>query len=116
MIILSIILGLIFMACFIYSMFAFHEKGPILMNDYLLATKEEKLKMKFRSPDKMKRDYRVVAIIFLWTSILVFLILLSVILKIFEIKENILLPAVIILGIALCVYAVVQSAKDGNFR
>lgn len=57
-IILCILLGVVAIGCFIYTHFTAHQKGVILSNTYLWATKEERKQMNFAS------EYKVVTVVF----------------------------------------------------
>ena len=60
-IIFAVIFGMISMLLFTYSFFTSKEKGPILTNDYLLATKEER--EKYDESDK-SASYHLVTVVY----------------------------------------------------
>lgn len=117
LIIISVVIGSISVGCFVYAMYAFREKGPILMNEYILATSEEKRKQARMDPLKRKKDYHYVAKIFLCLSIIFFLVFMNFTLLLFHININaILMTIAICLALLLAVYVLITSIRQGEFR
>lgn len=61
LIIMSVILIIIAVLCFVYGICAWNYKGPILMNKYILACDEEKASLSRQPESEKKEDYRCVA-------------------------------------------------------
>lgn len=96
-----IIVVFIAFACLVYAFFAFQEKGPLLTTLYFVATQEQRKKMKTRE------RYRFVATVFLFLSIIFFLISIGILLNL------VWMPKVILgLAVILGIYAVVASIRD----
>jgi|GEM_PF-851416 len=115
LIIITIILGLIALACFIYSVFAFQERGPILDNKYLLATDEERRQIKGQNPETTKKDYRSTAIVFLGISIMFFLFCAGCIFNIFNLKSQIFYIFVAVCAVILIIYCIVMRIRGGEY-
>lgn len=99
-IVLSIILGIISVSLLTYSFFTSREKGPILSNTYLWATKEERKKM-----DKTA-EYHLVTVVFGLLGIIFMLLTIRVF------SSCIFLTiAIAILILTLLVYAIKESIK-----
>lgn len=64
-IIIGIIIGCVAVVGFIYSIFLFQEKGPILTNTYLLFSEEERKKMKI----DIHKEYKETAHIYFLLSL-----------------------------------------------
>ncbi len=115
LIIVAIILGLIALSCFVYSIFAFQERGPILDNKYLLATDEERRQIARQSPEVTKKDYHATAIVFLGLSIMFLLICTSCILNIFNLNSQVLYILVGICAVILIIYCIVMRIRGGEY-
>lgn len=116
LIIITIMLGILALTCLIYSIFAFHERGPILDNKYLLATDEERRKIARQSPETTKKDYHNTAIVFLGISIMLFLFCISCILTIFNLNSQIFSILVVVCAIVLIIYCLVIRIHNGEYR
>jgi hypothetical protein len=116
LIIFSVILGLSSIACFIYSILAFREIGPILTNEYLLATMEERRKLMKQSPLKKKRDYRTTANIYFILSLILIATFIYVLLELFAINAFFMMFIIASFVIILLIYVITSSIKDGEFR
>jgi len=97
----AMINAVIAFACLIYAFFAFKEKGPLLTTMYIVATPEQRYKMKTRE------RYRFVATVFLFLSIIFFLISAGILMNLVWIPK-VILGLAVILGI----YVVVASVRD----
>lgn len=97
----AIILAFIAVACLIYSIIAFQEKGPMLTTIYLLANPKQRNNM------KTKENYTFVAIVFLMLSIIFFLTSIGVFFNLTWV-----LKVMIGLSIILGVYAVAFSIRS----
>jgi len=115
LIIISIILGLFAFACLIYSIFAFHERGPILDNKYLLATDEERRQITIQNPEITKKDYRNTAIVFLGISIMIFLFCAGCVFAIFNFSSHIFYIMVGICAVILIIYCIVKRIQNGEY-
>jgi len=116
LIIITIIIGMLALACFIYSIFAFHERGPILDNKYLLATDEERRQISRQNPEVTKKDYRNTAIVFLGISIIVFLFCIGCIFTIFNLNNLIFNILVAVCAVILIIYCIVMRIRSGEYR
>lgn len=97
-VVITIILIFVSVGCFVVSCFQFNEKGFLLNNAYLYATKEQRDKM------NKKPHYRQSAIIFLILGLIFLVNALKII-----IKSNWLAIIVIGLVIISILYAIVSS-------
>lgn len=88
-IIITIMLGILALACVVYSILTFHEKGPILDNKYLLATDEERRQIAMQSKEITKKDYRNTATVFLGLSIMLFLVCIGCMFNILSLSYQI---------------------------
>ena len=59
--IITVICALLAVLCLIYGIFAWHYRGPILMNKYLLASEEEKRALARQPKEERNADYRYAA-------------------------------------------------------
>lgn len=96
--IICLIMAIIF---FIYSLFAFQQKGPLLTTMYYISNAEDRAKM------KTKEEYYLVAKTFLLLSITLLLISVG---EIFKIQWT--LTAAIIVIIFTVIYTFVVSVKN----
>lgn len=96
--IICLIMAIIF---FIYSLFAFKQKGPLLTTMYYISNAEDRAKM------KTKKEYYLVAKTFLLLSITLLLISVG---EIFKIQWT--LTAAIIVIIFTVIYTFVVSVKN----
>ena len=99
--IFSIILILVAIFCFVVVYFAIKNKGPIISNQYLFASKQEREKL------KTKKEYKNSAIIF---SFLGLMFLLEAISVYYEISW--LSFVVVILSVILIVFVIFISVKS----
>jgi len=104
------------LACLIYSIFAFHERGPIIDNKYLLATDEERRQIARQSPEITKKDYRNTATVFLGLSITLFLFCFGCIFTIFNLSSRIFNIMVGICAVILIIYCLVMRIRSGEYR
>ena len=117
LIVISILIGLIATSCLIYSIFAFHEKGPILDNKYILATDEERRRIAHQSPEVTKKDYRTTAIGFFWISVIFYLLCIGCIFAALNMGTNyFVVTAIVVCIIGLIIYSLVYKIKSGEFR
>lgn len=96
-----IICSVLAIACFIYSAFAFQQKGPLLSTMYFIANKEERKKM------KTKKNYYFVATVFLGIAIIFSTITIGIILNLPWIHK-----LTLSLTFVLVVYVIVASFKS----
>lgn len=87
--------------CFVYSLFAFQQKGPLLTTMYYIANSEERAKM------KTKKEYYFLAKIFLLISIALAVISIG---EIFKLQWA--LKVAIVVLIITVVYGFTISIKD----
>ena len=99
--ILIIICSLPAIACLIYSVFAFQQKGPLLTTMYLIATQEERKKM------KTKAEYYFVGTVFLWTAILFTTIPIGMLFNLTWMAK-----LTIVIAVVLAIYVLVVSIKS----
>lgn len=104
-IVLTIILAILAVGLFIYSMFLFHEKGPIPTTLYILAKPEDRKKM------KTKAEYRFTGIAMLALAIIFFLLTIEIIFSIDWMSK-----IVIGISIILAVYVLVYSIREVTRR
>ncbi|RDY27746.1 DUF3784 domain-containing protein [Romboutsia weinsteinii] len=97
----GIIYLVISVACLVYSLFAFQEKGPLLMTTYFVASPKEREKMKNR------KEYRFVATVFITIAVATGIAGLG---EIFNIAWAYKVTMAILL--VLVVYVIVVSIKD----
>lgn len=81
-IVISIIFGIIAIACLTYGICAWHCKGPILMNKYILACDEEKSALKKQSDEDKKADYRFTSKIFFGIALMFFFVVPGVLIDV----------------------------------
>jgi hypothetical protein len=116
-IIFAIIFGGISIGCFTYAMSAFREKGPILMNGYVLATTEEKRKLARLSPEQKRKDYHYAARVFIGLSVIFFVLSLEFLLYAFHIQATAIFMSIIItLVVILIIYVIVSDIRNGRFN
>jgi len=115
-IIITIMLGILALACLVYSIFAFHEKGPILDNKYLLATDEERRQIARQSQEITKKDYRNTAIMFLGLSIMLCLVCIGCIFTILNMSYQIFYILVVICAVILIIYCIVMRIRNVEYR
>lgn len=96
--IICLIMSIIF---FIYSLFAFKQKGPLLTTMYYISNVEDRVKM------KTKKEYHFIAKTYLLLSITLVLISVG---EIFKIQWT--FTAAIIVIIFTVIYTFVVSAKN----
>lgn len=96
--IICLIMAVIF---FIYSLFAFKQKGPLLTSMYYISNAEDRAKM------KTKKEYHLVAKTYLLLSIALLLVALG---EIFKIQWT--FTTAIIVIIFTVIYTFVVSAKN----
>lgn len=97
---LGIICLIFSVACLVYSVFAFQEKGPLLTTMYFISNEEKRTKM------KTKQEYRFVATTFLLISILLAVSGIGEIFSIVWISK-----ITIALCVVLVIYAFFMSVK-----
>ncbi|MCK9198888.1 MAG: DUF3784 domain-containing protein [Bacilli bacterium] len=97
----SIILLVIAILCFVVVYFAIKNKGPIISNQYLFSTKEEREKL------KTKQEYRNSSIIFLFLGVMFLLEAISVYYEISWLSF-----VVVILSVILIVFVIFISVKS----
>jgi hypothetical protein len=119
--IVSIIFTIIFVGisigCFTYALSAFHEKGPILLNGYVLATTEEKRKLARLSAEQKRKDYHHAGRAFIGLSVIFFVLSLEFLLNVFHIQANaIFLSTIISFVVILIIYVIVSDIRNGRFR
>ncbi len=96
----EIILAVIAIACFVISFFQFHEKGFLLNNAYLYASKQERETM------NKKPHYRQSGIVFLIIGIIFAINAIEII-----IKTGWLFYVMLAVAVVTIVYAVVSSVS-----
>jgi len=99
--VISIILVIIAILCFVIVYFAIKNKGPIISNQYLLSTKEEREKL------KTKQEYKNSSIIFSFLGVMFLLEAISVYYEISWLSF-----IVVILSIILIVFVIFVSVKS----
>ncbi len=101
LIISAVLVALLSASCFVLSFFQFKEKGFLLNNAYIYASKKEREKM------NKKPYYRQSAIVFLFFGI-IFLII-----AIYALVINVwLLFTAGVVGIVMLVYAIISTIKN----
>ena len=80
--IITVICALLAVLCLIYGIFAWHYRGPILMNKYLLASEEEKRTLARQPKEERNADYRYAAKISFGIALIWFLAGLGIIIDI----------------------------------
>lgn len=101
-IIAGIITGTLAALCFIYVSFTAQQKGPILTNEYLFGTEQERKKIDKRA------SYHLLTGVFgclggMFTGAAIF---------IFTDKNGVCILIAITVGLASIIYAVIQSIRD----
>lgn len=97
---LCIVLLLVSAGMFVISFFSYQEKGYLLNNAYLFASKEERLTM------NKKPHYRQTAIVFCLLGIIFLLNAINAVLK-----QSWLFTIMIFLVVVTAIYAIVSSVK-----
>lgn len=96
----SIILGVITIACIIYTIMAFCQKGPILTPRYFTANKEDRKKLKTKS------EYYFIAIIFVGVTVLCAALFFNMLFNVMW-----LVRIAIGVAIAMVIFAVIVSVR-----
>lgn len=116
LIITDVIMAILACMCFVFSIFAFKGKGPILTNEYLLATYEERKALDAQKSQKESKEYRYTAILFLGISLMFLTMFIGCLLLLLHINENLMFILSIIISVSLCIYAIVSNLKANDFR
>lgn len=111
LVITDVIMAIIACLCFVLSIFAFKGKGPILTNEYLLATYEERKALDVHKLKKDAKEYRYTAILFLGISLMFLTMFIGCLLLLFQINENIMFIVSIIISLLLCIYDIISKLK-----
>ncbi len=106
--IITVICALLAVLCLIYGIFAWHYRGPILMNKYLLASEEEKRTLTRQPKEERNADYRYAAKISFGIALIWFLAGLGIIIDI-----RIMWLAVIT-AIVLVIYALAELFRNNR--
>lgn len=106
--IITVICALLAVLCLIYGIFAWHCRGPILMNKYLLASEEEKRALARQPKEEQYADYRYAAKISFRIALMWLLAGLGIIIDI-----RIMWLAVIT-AIVLVIYALAELFKNNR--
>lgn len=106
--IITVICALLAVLCLIYGIFAWHYRGPILMNKYLLASEEEKRTFARQPKEERNADYRYAAKISFGIALMWFLAGLGIIIDI-----RIMWLAVIT-AIVLVIYALAELFRNNR--
>ncbi len=96
-----IVLAVVSIGLFIYSMFLFQEKGPIPTTLYILAKPEERKKM------KTKAEYNFTGIVMLTISINFFLMSVMTIFNITWLTK-----VIILIWVLLVIYVLIYAIKE----
>lgn len=116
LIITDVIMAIMACLCFVLSIFAFKGKGPILTNEYLRATYEERKALDVHKLKKDSREYRYTAILFLGISLMFLTMFIGCLLLLINVNESIMFILSIIISVSLCIYAIIFKLKENELR
>lgn len=111
LIITVVITAIIASMCFVYSIFAFKGKGPILSNKYLVENEVRK-ELLIENPQLKVKEYRYAAITFLGISLMFLTMFLSCLLLLFHIHTKIVFIISIIIAVLLSIYTIILNLID----